>query len=75
MTGQDVIGKVTIDSGMCTGHGRCYELEPDRFEPDDEGYGQVVQGTVTAEDRLAVRRVVDLCPEQAVRLEELLGDD
>lgn len=66
-----VVGRVTIDSAACTGHGRCYDLDPDRFEPDDDGYGVVVVPEVTAEELPAVHRVLDLCPEQAVRLEKL----
>ncbi|ODU07731.1 MAG: hypothetical protein ABS81_00830 [Pseudonocardia sp. SCN 72-86] len=69
----EAVGKVVIDHGLCTGHGRCYELEPERFEPDDEGYGQVVAAEVAGADMVAVRRVVDLCPEQAVRIEGLPG--
>ncbi len=34
--------KVQIDSGRCQGHGRCYDLAPELFGADDEGYGQVL---------------------------------
>jgi ferredoxin len=34
--------KVQIDPGLCQGHGRCYDLAPDLFGADDEGYGQVL---------------------------------
>ena len=34
--------KVQIDSARCQGHGRCYDLAPELFSEDDEGYGQVV---------------------------------
>ena len=30
--------KLTIDAGMCTGHGRCYTLAPDLLTYDDEGF-------------------------------------
>ena len=32
--------KVKIDGSLCTGQGRCYSLEPELFEPDDEGYNR-----------------------------------
>ena len=30
--------KLTIDAGLCTGHGRCYTLSPDLLSYDDEGF-------------------------------------
>ena len=33
--------KVQISSERCQGHGRCYDLAPDLFGEDDEGYGKV----------------------------------
>ena len=30
--------KLRIDADACTGHGRCYVLAPEVFEPDDEGH-------------------------------------
>ena len=32
--------KVQINSERCQGHGRCYDLAPDLFGDDDEGFGQ-----------------------------------
>jgi ferredoxin len=34
--------KVDIDRTRCTGHGRCYGLAPDVFEPDDDGFSVAV---------------------------------
>ena len=40
--------KVKIDSEQCQGHGRCYDLAPDVFGDDEEGYGKVLgDGTLT----------------------------
>src|ERR1700678_1734895 len=33
---------IQIDPERCQGHGRCYDLAPDLFGADDEGYGQVL---------------------------------
>ncbi len=62
--------RVTIDPELCTGHGRCYSLAPEVFEPDDRGLGRVV---VTAElppelDK-AARLAAANCPESAVKVE------
>ena len=31
--------KVRIDPDKCQGHGRCYDLAPEVFTDDEEGYG------------------------------------
>jgi len=35
--------KVQICPERCQGHGRCYDLAPDLFGDDEEGYGQVLR--------------------------------
>jgi ferredoxin len=68
MPGADTAARLTIDSSLCSGHGRCYEVAPKLFRPDDDGYGQVTEPMVTGEDRILAERVAGLCPELAVRL-------
>jgi ferredoxin len=59
--------KVQIDSGRCQGHGRCYDLAPDLFSEDDEGYGQVVgDGIVPQDQERAARLAISNCPERAI---------
>lgn len=59
--------KLTIDAGKCQGHGRCYDLAPDLFEDDDEGYGLVRgDGVVPADQEDDARRAAANCPEGAV---------
>jgi ferredoxin len=63
--------KAGIDTAKCQGHGRCYDLAPDVFTEDDEGYGQVIgDGAVAADDEAAARLGEANCPEQAVILQE-----
>ena len=63
--------KARIDSGLCQGHGRCYDLAARLFGADDEGYGQVLgDGVVPAEDSDDARLAADNCPEQAIELLE-----
>jgi len=63
--------RVRIDRDRCQGHGRCYGLAPDLFEPDDLGDGYVIGTGDVSADRLAQAQLaVDSCPEQAVVLEE-----
>jgi ferredoxin len=59
--------KLTIDTSKCQGHGRCYDLAPDLFGDDDEGYGTVLgDGTVPADREDEARRVIGNCPEGAI---------
>ncbi|HEY0934503.1 MAG TPA: ferredoxin [Trebonia sp.] len=61
--------KVQIDSGLCQGHGRCYDLAPALFEDDAEGYGRVLgDGAVPPDQEQDGRRAVANCPEYAVQL-------
>lgn len=63
--------KVRIDSELCQGHGRCYDLAPDLFTDDDEGYGQVVgSGLVPVSAEEDARKAGLNCPERAIELDE-----
>ena len=62
--------RITIDTELCTGHGLCYSQAPELVEPDDRGYGQVVQSDVPPELEAAARRAAGNCPERAVILQE-----
>ena len=63
--------RVQVDDDRCEGHGRCYALAPDLFEPDDIGNGHVVgDGVVPAGLEERARLAVANCPEQAISIEE-----
>jgi ferredoxin len=63
--------KVHIDSERCQGHGRCYDLAPEIFGEDDEGYGVVLHGGVVAPADAAQARLAVLnCPESAIEIVE-----
>ena len=63
--------KVRIDAERCQGHGRCYDLAPDLFGDDDEGFGQVRgDGTVPADLEREARLAAANCPERAIDLGE-----
>jgi ferredoxin len=62
--------RVQIDPGRCQGHGRCYDLAPDLFGEDEDGYGTVPgDGSVPAGRADDARRAQANCPEDAVVLE------
>lgn len=61
--------KVQIDSGRCHGHGRCYDLVPELFGEDNEGFGQVLEdGDVPVGSERDARLAVANCPERAIDL-------
>jgi ferredoxin len=63
--------KLHIDSERCQGHGRCYDLAPDLFGDDDEGFGQVLgDGVVPADRERDARLAAANCPERAIDLDE-----
>ncbi|MER6508921.1 ferredoxin [Nonomuraea sp. NPDC048881] len=64
--------RVQIDPERCQGHGRCYDLAPDLFGEDDEGYGTVLgDGEVPPGQERTARLAVSNCPERAI---DLLGE-
>lgn len=63
--------RLRIDPERCQGHGRCYDLAPDLFAEDEDGYGTVLNDGLVPPDReddaeLAVAN----CPEQAISVLE-----
>jgi ferredoxin len=66
--------RVAIDSALCQGHGRCYDLAPDLFGEDEDGYSTLTAATAGGqvppgrEDdaRLAAAN----CPESAIAVTE-----
>jgi len=62
---------LSIDPERCQGHGRCYELAPEVFGADDEGYGVVLgDGEVPAGLHERARLAELNCPESAIELVE-----
>ena len=62
--------KVIIDTGMCTGHGRCYTLVPEVFAADDEGHSELVSEEVPEALRNHAVIAVQNCPERAISIED-----
>lgn len=63
--------RVRIDSEKCQGHGRCYDLAPDLFGDDEEGFGQVLgDGTVPPDKERQANLAAANCPERAIEITE-----
>jgi ferredoxin len=61
--------KVRVDAEACTGHGRCYSLAPDVFQPDDDGHCIVIAADPTEALHEQARTGAANCPEQAITVE------
>jgi len=63
--------KVSVGKELCAGHGRCYDVAPELFEDDEEGYAVVRgDGSVPPGQADTARLAVRLCPERAVTVTE-----
>lgn len=61
--------KVRIEEGRCQGHARCFQICPEVFDLDDQGY--VLLTTATPPDSLTekIGLAERNCPEHAIVLE------
>jgi ferredoxin len=63
--------RVSVDTSACMGHGRCYDVAPELFGDDEDGYSVVKRdGLLYPRDAEAARLAVRLCPERAIKLAE-----
>jgi ferredoxin len=62
--------RVRVDDAACTGHGRCYALAPDVYEPDDAGHCRLLVEDVPPALEDQARLGEANCPERAISLEE-----
>lgn len=60
--------RIRLDAEACVGHGRCYALAPELFEPDDLGHCVVLVEDPPPELAAAARTAVASCPEDALAL-------
>ncbi|MGB8388588.1 ferredoxin [Mycobacterium sp.] len=60
--------RVSVDADRCTGHGRCYTLAPDVFDPDEFGHSRVLVGEVSGELESQAVAAEQNCPESAIAL-------
>jgi ferredoxin len=61
--------RVQIDPERCQGHGRCYDLAPELFGADDDGYATVLgDGRVPPGSEEDARLTELNCPELAIAL-------
>jgi len=59
---------VIVDSEVCQGHARCWQICPEVFSLDDEGHAVVLEPEVRPELEGKVREAAANCPERAIAL-------
>jgi ferredoxin len=64
--------RICVDGEECVGHGRCYTVSPDVFEPDDEGFcaGQGLVREIPADREAAAAAGAQACPAGAITVLE-----
>lgn len=58
--------KAVFDLKKCSGHARCYQIDPDLFDVDDSGYANAAEVTIPAGDESKAGEAVEACPERAI---------
>lgn len=62
-----------IDAEACAGHGRCYAMAPESFEPDDSGYAETTGRIESDRGAAWLADVVGTCPEEAITVQGAEG--
>lgn len=58
--------KVSVNDGLCRGHGICVAVCPDVFTLTADGYAVAIDAEVEPDHRAAVAEAIDSCPEHAI---------
>lgn len=62
--------RVSVDRSRCAGHGRCYDICPEVYGEDEEGYCVIARPEVPVAHEARARRAADNCPELAIEVED-----
>ncbi|MDZ4177693.1 MAG: ferredoxin [Coriobacteriia bacterium] len=62
--------KPTVDRDLCIGCGTCEETCPEVFRLGDDGISMVINENIEPELYGPVRDAEDLCPVDAIRIDE-----
>lgn len=62
--------KIRLDSDVCVGHGRCYDLAPDVYAEDERGHCRLLHSVIPPDLEDQAERGADNCPEAALTIED-----
>lgn len=60
--------KVTVDPDRCQGHARCWEICPEIFPLNDEGFANPADTEIPTEFTLKAKEAAANCPERAITI-------
>ena len=61
--------KIVFNHWACQGHGRCFEIAPELFSVDDEGFAvPSIEGDIPEDLEGKAREVSQRCPEYAIEI-------
>ncbi|WP_099022833.1 ferredoxin [Mycolicibacterium palauense] len=58
--------KVTVNDGLCRGHGVCVGICPEVFTLTDDGYAEAIDEEIDPALEGAVQEAIECCPEHAI---------
>lgn len=64
------MAKVKLDKNLCVGCGMCAQQNPKYFEFGDDGLSEVIKEEIEDGDLESVQESVELCPTEAISIEE-----
>lgn len=64
------MAKLILDEALCQRHGQCMGAAPEIMQFQDDGSMKVTLDVIPDDLVEAARDAVDMCPENALRLEE-----
>ena len=62
--------KVNVDFDLCESNALCEAIAPDVFQLDDDDFLEVLDDSVTDENRDRIERAVASCPRAAISIVE-----
>ena len=62
--------RINVDTGACSGHGRCASVAPEVYRLDADGYNRMGEFEVAVGLEMKARAGADNCPERAITVVE-----
>lgn len=60
--------KAVFDLTKCSGHARCYQIDPELFDIDESGYAYASVIDISVGDEQKAHDAVEGCPERAISI-------
>ncbi len=64
------MARIHVDFDACESNAMCEALAPEHFQIDDDDFLQIVDDSVTEDNRAVVEQAVASCPKSAISIVE-----